>query len=136
MHIRPYLPYFSQTFLQFCIKVYLRSGLSTRVSNSDQPARHTRKHYTNINCHNLHTYPRYIIAHIDIVMTDKPYKPHGMEAYSHGGLEEPNHARQKTESGETKTWNVTGNRELNKETCNQKGVLFNLLLTYVIKIIH
>ena len=64
--------------------------LSTRVSNSDQPVLHTRKHYTNINCHNLHNYPSYVVTNTENFMTDKPDKIHRMVTYAHDGTEEPN----------------------------------------------
>ena len=56
--------------------------------------------------------------------------------YAHGGLEEPNCAGSKTLFRKSRTWNVTGNRVFKKKLAAEKGMLFNLLLLYVLQIIH
>ena len=104
-----------------------RSILSTRGSKSDQPVAHIRKYYKNMNYHNFHTYPSYIVTHTDNFVTDKPNTLHGIEPYSHDWIENPNSAGLKTIFGGGGNWNVTINIALNKETFNQKRGVMQLI---------
>ena len=63
--------------------------LSTKVFNYDQTVPHIRQHYTNINCHNFHTFPSYHVTHTQNVAKEKSDKTHRMGTYTCDGLEEP-----------------------------------------------
>ena len=113
-HLQKILPYAHHTTLHTNNIKYIK--IRTRNTFT-----HTIKYYTEINCHNLHTYPRYVATQSENLATETL---HGMERDSHSRLDKSKHTRKKTKFVETNTCNVSGKIAQNKETCNlQKDII-------------